>query len=256
MLRPATANRTSIDLVRPLAPRNNGSIGPLGTKPWNSAMRCSWQDCGIASVLRATYRPLTANGTSNIKLTSGTKTVPPKLLLQALGDIYDCVEALGVSPVLAGGLAVSFWGHPRSTQDIDLAILVENKKHFEDELTRLGLKAKKPGRWIDLGVVQVSQWTLSLENQYIDCKIDFLTSDSAFHREAIAHAPSAEFTGVDRELKVLSLEDLLLFKAASGRMIDLADIRTLCEIHHEALDVDYLASKSQELKLPPEFWKG
>ena len=149
MLRPATANRTSIDLVRPLAPRSNGSIGPLGTKPWNSAMRCSWQDCGIASVLRATYRPLTANGTSNIKLASGTKTVPPKLLLQALGDIYDCVEALGVSPVLAGGLAVSFWGHPRSTQDIDLAILVENKKHFEDELTRLGLKAKKPGRWID-----------------------------------------------------------------------------------------------------------
>jgi hypothetical protein len=47
--------------------------------------------------------------------------VPPSLLLRVLEDVYSRVEMLGVFPVVAGGLAVSYWGHPRSTQDIDLA---------------------------------------------------------------------------------------------------------------------------------------
>jgi hypothetical protein len=50
------------------------------------------------------------------------------------------------------------------------------------------------------------------------------------------------------------LEDLLLFKAASGRLIDLADIKTLSQIHRGNLDEEYLAAKGQELKLPIRFW--
>lgn len=111
--------------------------------------------------------------------------MPPKLLLKLLADIYDKIDALGVSPVLAGGLAVSFWGHPRSTQGIDLAILIENIQHFEDQLDELGLKPAK-----------------------------------------------------------------------SRRLIDLADIRTLCQIHRDQLDIRYLESKSQELKLPLGFWNS
>lgn len=182
--------------------------------------------------------------------------MPPKLLLQALADIYDKIEALGVSPVVAGGLAVSFWGHPRSTQDIDLAILVESHELFEEKLTEIGLKPAKSKRWIDLGVVRVSQWILSLEDQYVDCKVDFLTSTSSFHREAIEHAIEVVFAGVDRKLRVLTLEDLLLYKAASGRMIDLADIRTLFQINKEVLDIGYLEAKSQELNLPLGFWNS
>ncbi|MFM9061591.1 MAG: hypothetical protein ACKOOI_00950, partial [Pirellula sp.] len=58
---------------------------------------------------------LIANGTSSIKPPSGTKIVPPSVLLRVVSDIYTRLETLGVSPVIAGGLAVSFWGHPRST---------------------------------------------------------------------------------------------------------------------------------------------
>ena len=145
----------------------------------------------------------------------------------------------------------------RSTQDIDLAVLVENHPYFEDELTKIGLKPVKSKRWTDPGVVRVSQWVLSLEDQedqYVDCNVDFLTSTHSFHREAIEHSLVVDFIGVERKLRVLTLEDLLLFKAASGRMIDLADIRTLCQIHKELLDIGYLEAKSQELNLPLGFW--
>ncbi|MFM7977552.1 MAG: hypothetical protein ACKO8U_20975 [Pirellula sp.] len=53
--------------------------------------------------------------------------MPPSVLLRVVSDIYTRLETLGVSPVIAGGLAVSFWGHPRSTQDIDLAIICKTK---------------------------------------------------------------------------------------------------------------------------------
>ncbi len=60
--------------------------------------------------------------------------VPPSLLLNALAEVYAHVEHMGVRPVVAGGLAVAYWGHPRSTQDIDLAVLVSDELRFEADL--------------------------------------------------------------------------------------------------------------------------
>jgi hypothetical protein len=75
-------------------------------------------------------------------------------------------------------------GHPRSTQDIDLAVLVSDDLSFES-----GLR-----------------------------------------------------------------QDLLIFKAAAGRLIDLADIKTLVDLHERTLDYDYLRMKADELQLRSKFW--
>jgi hypothetical protein len=47
---------------------------------------------------------------------------------------------------------------------------------------------------------------------------------------------------------------LLIFKAASGRLIDLADIKTLYGLHQATLDYDYLRTTAEELRLPSQFW--
>ncbi len=180
--------------------------------------------------------------------------MPPSLLLRVLEDIYGRVERLGVSPVVAGGLAVSYWGHPRSTQDIDLAILVSEAAVFEAGLRQAKMLPAKEGRIVDLGFVSVSQWKVTLEEEYIDCEIGFLVADSSYHRLAIERAIDCEFPGVGRPLRVLSCEDLLIFKAASGRLIDLADINTLYALHAKTLDYAYLRMKARELQLPSEFW--
>ena len=182
------------------------------------------------------------------------RIVPPSLLLRILDDIYGRVERLGVSPVVAGGLAVSYWGHPRSTQDIDLAVIVSDELDFESGLRQANLIPAKGGRIVDLGFVRVSQWTVTFEEEYIDCEIDFLISNSSYHQEAIGRAIRCEFPGVTRPLRVLSCEDLLVFKAASGRLIDLADIKTLVALHVRTLDYGYMRMKADELRLPPQFW--
>ena len=180
--------------------------------------------------------------------------MPPSLLLRVLDDIYGRVERLGVSPVVAGGLAVSYWGHPRSTQDIDLAVIVSDELDFESGLRQANLLPAKGGRIIDLGFVRVSPWTVTLEDECIDCEIDFLISNSRYHQEAIGRAIRCEFPGVTRPLRVLSCEDLLVFKAASGRLLDLADIKTLVALHEGTLDYGYMRLKADELRLPPQFW--
>ncbi len=75
--------------------------------------------------------------------------MPPSLLLRVLDDIYGRVERLGVSPVVAGGLAVSYWGHPRSTQDIDLAVIVSDELDFESGLRQASPRnGARGGGWI------------------------------------------------------------------------------------------------------------
>jgi hypothetical protein len=97
-----------------------------------------------------TCEPHIASGTKSIKPESGKRNVHPSLPLRILGDIYLRVARLGVSPVVAGGLAVSYWGHPRSTQDIDLAVLVADAASFEAGLRQAKLFPAKGGRLIDL----------------------------------------------------------------------------------------------------------
>ncbi len=180
--------------------------------------------------------------------------MPPSLLLRVLGEIFAVVEGLGASPVIAGGLAVSYWGHPRSTQDIDLAVIVSDEIGFARELRQAKLLPAKGGRIVDLGFVRVSQWTVTLEEEYVDCEIDFLISNSTYHQEAIGRSIRCEFPGVTRPVRVLSCEDLLIFKAASGRLIDVADIKTLVALHELTLDYDYMRTKADQLKLPSQFW--
>jgi hypothetical protein len=59
---------------------------------------------------------------------------------------------------------------------------------------------------------------------------------------------------MEKKVRVLGCEDLLLFKAASGRLIDLADIQTLYTLQSSSLDLAYLEEKAAELGLKSRFW--
>ena len=181
--------------------------------------------------------------------------MPPSLLMDTLDDVFQMVASWGVSPVVAGGLAVSYWGHPRSTRDIDLAVLVTSIDSFELRLRKAGLVPAKTRHIAQLGFVQVSQWRMSLREAFIDIDIDFLISASPYHELAIQRAPECRMPGTQTTMRVLTCEDLLLFKAKSGRMIDLADIEVLLELHRGRLDTEYLQERSLEIGLAPARWK-
>ncbi|MEQ1829245.1 MAG: nucleotidyltransferase [Pirellula sp.] len=180
--------------------------------------------------------------------------MPPNLLLNSLERILNIIADWGVSPVIAGGLAVSYWGHPRSTRDIDLAILVFDLEQFEFRLRAVNLVPAKQRHTSDLGFVRVSQWKMPVHEAFIDIEIDFLISNSEYHKAAIENSKDCDLPGTGSAMRVLQCEDLLLFKAKSGRLIDLADIDVLLELHRDNLNIEYLKLWSVKLGLDPARW--
>ncbi len=174
--------------------------------------------------------------------------------MNTLEYVFQLVAGGNASPVIAGGLAVSYWGHPRSTQDIDLAVLVNDVSRFESRLRKAGLVPSKEQHIAQLGFVQVSQWRMALRDAMIDIEIDFLISSHPYHQLAIQRAMECKMPGTQSTMQVLTCEDLLLFKAKSGRMIDLADIEVLLEIQRDRLDFEYLRARSLEIGITPTRW--
>lgn len=137
-------------------------------------------------------------------------------------DMVTCLQSEGVEFMLVGGYAVGLHGWPRTTFDIDFwilanpgnaAALMRALKKFGVPLTDLSEEDfHVPGVVFQIGV----------EPQ----RIDILSSVSGIRYEDAA--TRAELMHVDGLLlKVISLEDLIANKRASGRPKDIADVLTL-----------------------------
>jgi len=171
--------------------------------------------------------------------------MPPSPLMESLDRIWRILGAIIPVKAIAGGLALSYWGYPRSTQDIDIAILLNNSAEFElisIHLRKSGLAQKGSAGLKNLGALSVSHWLFPMPEAYLDIELDLLFGDSEFFQTALARRVPCELFGTTQSMDVLSCEDLILFKALAGRMIDLADIRELKERNDMSLDKKYLGN--------------
>lgn len=176
----------------------------------------------------------------------------PSLLMESLGTIWNMLDSVTDQRALAGGLAVSYWGYPRSTRDIDIAILVDpiqTPDKLNASLRSIGLSPKKRPEIQSLGFIKVSQWQYAVPDAHIDIDLDLLLGDSKYFQQALSRRVACELIGVDAQLTVLSCEDLILFKLAAGRLLDLADVRELRERNKTTLDEVYLSTWTTELQL-------
>lgn len=76
--------------------------------------------------------------------------------------------------------------------------------------------------------------------------LDFLLAESRFHRNVLDRAIEIDFSGMP--LKVITLEDLILFKKSAGRPQDIADLTNIHEIFGHEIDGDYVEFWSDELR--------
>ena len=140
-------------------------------------------------------------------------------------DFLDMISALqseGVEFLLVGGYAVSLYGYPRATKDIDFFI-----RRSADNATRV-LRALKtfgaPLRGLDEQTLQ--QADVGFQIGVAPCRIDFLTSISGVE---FADAWNSRQTHIidGHALPVIGLAELLKNKHASGRPQDLVDAAEL-----------------------------
>ena len=139
--------------------------------------------------------------------------------------MVECLLSAEVDFMLVGGYAVALHGWPRTTFDIDFWIMAnpENAKSVLQALKSFGAPLTdlteadfhKPGMVFQIGT----------EPQ----RIDIVSAiDGLEYSEAAKHAVKMNVDGL--EIKVISIDDLIVNKRASGRPKDIADAVALEKI--------------------------
>jgi predicted nucleotidyltransferase len=140
-------------------------------------------------------------------------------------DYKDILSALSTEKVkflLVGAYAMAAHGYPRSTLDIDLWIWPDsgNAAAVLRALERFGAPVDT------LSAADLQTEGLVFQIGVAPRRIDIITSlDGLNFDEAFAHAGPVKIDGIT--LYVLSVEDMIINKRATGRTKDLADVETL-----------------------------
>ena len=145
-----------------------------------------------------------------------------RLLNSDYRDMITCLQSEGVEFMLVGGYAVGLHGWPRTTFDIDFWVLANpaNASAILRALRKFGAPLmdlteedfQKPGIVFQIGTAPQ--------------RIDILSDVSGVrYEDAVRRAVAMQVDGLT--VKVISLDDLIANKRATGRPKDLVDAMTL-----------------------------
>lgn len=133
------------------------------------------------------------------------------------------MSAEKVKYAILGGMAVSLYGEPRYTGDVDVNILLEKTRilDFVSHAKRFGLSPLfgNIGKlaW-ETGVIP-----MRLRKGKVEGKIDLTIAENILEYNAIKRSCLKKLDGI--KVRVVSPEDLILHKMASSRPRDREDLR-------------------------------
>ena len=142
-------------------------------------------------------------------------------MLNRLTNVFASLQEHNVRYLVIGGIAAVLHGVPRATFDLDILIeaSLENAQHLLDALLQAGLGTASLTTAEEILANEIS---IFKDRVRIDVQTNTpgLTFDQAWERrEAMNYQGQVFF--------VASKQDLILSKRASGRKIDLEDVRLL-----------------------------
>jgi len=139
--------------------------------------------------------------------------------------VVDACEAEGIAHMLTGAFAVSYYGVPRSTQDVDIVVDVPSPAAFNQLAARLGVQVRFDP--------QVQFDTLTWGRRHVGTTVLppplqvelFELFDDPFVREQFARRTRVALPSADWPLWLPTAEDLIIQKIRWGRSKDLDDAR-------------------------------
>ena len=137
-------------------------------------------------------------------------------------EMLQCLLEENVRFLLVGAYAVAVHGFPRATKDIDFFVWAtpENAANLMRALAKFGAPLD------DISESDFSSEGIIFQIGNSPRRIDIITNISGVKFEqAYANRKAIFLEGI--EVPVISLQDLIANKRASGRMQDLADIEKL-----------------------------
>ncbi len=137
-------------------------------------------------------------------------------------EFIDSLNAHDVAYLLIGGWAVGLYGNPRATKDIDFLIAVD-----EENLDRLRVALEEFGA-PEVDVAHFRKRGNIFRMGRAPIQIDILNDADGIDFSECYRRKTVINIG-DTELSVISKEDLVKNKKATGRHGDLADVQALID---------------------------
>lgn len=157
-------------------------------------------------------------------------------LVQRVRAVCDALDAHRIPWALGGALALAFaTKEPRGTRDIDVNVFVRAERAAEV------FAALPPGVRHSKADVTAAARDEQVRLWWDGTPIDLFFAADAFHDEVNTRARAVTFAG--RTIRVLSAEDLAVFKAMFDRSKDWVDIETMVESN--AIDIEVAADALQ-----------
>ena len=137
-------------------------------------------------------------------------------------DMLKCLNKAGVDYILVGGWAVNMYGYIRATVDLDVWILADadNAKKVYSAVAEFGapVSEMKPEDFAQYGMI--------FQIGVAPCRVDIISKISGVsYADAVTRAVPKTIDSIP--VRIISLEDLIANKKASGRAKDLADVEVL-----------------------------
>ena len=137
-------------------------------------------------------------------------------------DMLKCLNKVGVDYILVGGWAVNMYGYIRAMVDLDIWILAgaDNAKKVYEAVAEFGapVSEMKPEEFAEYGMI--------FQIGVAPCRVDIISKISGVsYADAVTRAVPKTIDGIP--VRIISLEDLIANKKASGRAKDLADVEVL-----------------------------
>lgn len=173
-----------------------------------------------------------------------TRQKTMETLVDAVINLQKRLEDANVPSVLIGGLAVSVWGEPRGTHDVDVKVLLrrdEGQKLLDvlgEEYTPLHADALRALRINGIMFV----------HDQSEIRIDLALRDTDFDESAIKRGQMMELMPT-RQARVCSAEDLIVYKLLAPRGRDYDDIVSIIRRQGDALDDRYVMKWLREFEI-------
>lgn len=161
-------------------------------------------------------------------------------LLEALFAVHELLDAHGVPHALCGGLAANLYrAEPRATTDVDLSIVVRPAKlaALVDACRAAGWTAEPYWRRAEL--LRLSH----ADRPRVDC----LLATTDYEESAVRRAATVTVDG--RALRVLTREDLIVFKLIAGRARDYEAVAAILNTDSSGLDVSYITGWLEQFEM-------
>jgi len=156
-------------------------------------------------------------------------------LLEAAAEIADFLEREDVPYAILGGLAVQYWGEPRTTRDVDIVAMVQPQylgKFLEKAVNRFTPRIKN-------AITFAKKSRVLLLKATNDCPIDLSLGIPGYEESVIQRAIIVCFPNV-RPLRLISAEDLIIHKCVAGRPRDLEDVECILIRQKGKVNVRYI----------------